>query len=275
MELRHLVPLPALLAVTLFSGCEPGQAPKPDATLATQAASGRQPECRLTMGWDPWEPYHYRDIGGAVHGLDVELVTAIAREAGCAVSFDQEDWATLLSRLRSGQIDLLSGATRTSRRESFAWFTEPYRAESFRLYVRPADRERMAGDTLEAILDNDVKIGTTLDYVYGAEIQALEDDPRYEGKFVGVAIGEVNFQKLLDYQIDGFLEDSFVAASIIRKKGLDEQIEEHPVELGTGDVHLMLSRQSVDRETVDNLNDALERIKSAGDYDRIIARYLD
>ncbi|MBT8143087.1 MAG: transporter substrate-binding domain-containing protein [Gammaproteobacteria bacterium] len=270
-----------LLAPFVISACEPGnqttqsQEPGQPTEAATPTETTTAAGCELTLGWDPWEPYHYRDVGGEVRGLDIELVAAIAREAGCKLRFDQEDWGTLLQRVRSGDVDMLSGATRTADRESFAWFTAPYRTESFRLYIREGESEKFEGSTLQELLEAAMKIGTTLDYVYGDEVNRLQDDDRFAAQFQGVAVGEVNYDKLLNFNIDGLLEDSFVAASVIRKKGLDNQIDEHPLVVSTGDVHLMLSKASVDEETVDRLNAALARVKSSGTFDRIIERYLN
>ncbi|MDH3589068.1 MAG: transporter substrate-binding domain-containing protein [Gammaproteobacteria bacterium] len=231
-----------ILVALAFSACAP-KSPEPasdDTNTPAVAAAG--PTCRLTMGWDAWEPYHYRDVGGAVHGLDIELVTAIVNKAGCEISFDQEDWSTLLGRLRSGAIDILSGATRTASREKFAWFSEPYRSESFQLYVRSGESVKYNAADLEALLANGITVGTTLEYVYGQEVDALQDNPDYASQFLGAAIGELNIDRLLSFEIDSLLEDPFVAATVIRKKGLEEKIEAHPLIVSTGSVHLMFSK---------------------------------
>src|SRR5690625_2654667 len=30
-------------------------------------------DCSLSVGWDPWEPYHFKPSGSKVRGLDVDL----------------------------------------------------------------------------------------------------------------------------------------------------------------------------------------------------------
>lgn len=287
MSIRTLWSLSAAAVLALLAGCEsdtpvPAAVTEPAQTTATAEATPTTkpvalapPACALTLGWDPWEPYHYRDVGGEVRGLDIELVAAISRTAGCTIRYDQEDWSTLLTRLRSGQVDMLSGATRTDERERFAWFTAPYRTESFRLYLRAGDAQAYASQTLEDLLAAGKKIGVVLQYVYSDEVEKLADDPRYADQFEGVAVGEVNYEKLLNQEIDAFIEDSFVAASIVRKKGLDKQVVQHPIAVSSGEVHLMLSRDSVDEQTVSRLNEALAQLRESDTYQRILARYLN
>ncbi len=229
--------------------------------------------CRLTMGWDPWEPYHYRTVDDQVTGLDIELVSAMAERAGCTIAFEQDDWATLLGLLREGKVDFLTGATRTTAREAFARFSDPYRQEAFALYVRSGESDQYVGDTLEALLEQGFRVGVTNDYVYGDEVAQLESDPRYSGLFEGVSIGELNFEKLKNLEIDGFLEDPFVAASMMRKRGLAEDVEEHAVVMDSGQVHLMFSRDAVSEAVVARLNAGLAEIRADGTYDQLLEKY--
>ncbi len=267
---------PFFALVLSLQACAPDSPAPPPPVEATPPAVAEKADsdCHLIMGWDPWEPYHYRDVGGDVHGLDVELVSAIAAEAGCTVGFDQEDWATLLGRLRQGEIHLLSGATRTEARESFAWFSDPYREESFGLYVRAGEADDYPGDSLAGLLDAGLTVGMTLEYVYGDEVNQLQDDPSYAGQFRGAAVGELNYDRLVNFEIDSFLEDPFVAATHIRKRGLGERIEAHPLIVATGSVRLMFSKEAVSQETVQRFNDAMAKLRASGEFQRIIARYL-
>ena len=112
-----------LLALLLAGLCIASCEREPAEQTASAPTGPAATECSLTMGWDPWEPYHYMDPKGNLQGLDVELVRAIAAEAGCSVSFERDNWASLLGRIRNGEIDLISGATRTPEREKFALFS--------------------------------------------------------------------------------------------------------------------------------------------------------
>ena len=98
--------LPRMLSIGLALGlaaCS-DSAPPPTETASpspTPAPAPSPPSCELVMGWDPWEPYQYEIAGGQVFGLDVDLVTAVAADAGCDISFRKDSWRELLQQLEA------------------------------------------------------------------------------------------------------------------------------------------------------------------------------
>lgn len=278
--------LPMLLALALLlNAC---QSPEPPAaqseaetatndaasdTGQTDPAASTPVPCRLTVGWDPWEPYHYQPVGDRVQGLDVDLIGAMAERAGCELEWEQGSWASMLQLVRSGSIDLLPGATRTPQREAFAHFSEPYRTESFRIHVRADESGQWSGMSLTELLENDFRLGLTRGYIYGDEVEAVLDEARWQNQLVEVPVGELNFLHLVDFRIDGFLEDPFVAASIDHRRDWGIRFEALPLDVHSGDVHLMFSRASVDPETIDRFDEALSRLRESGEHQRILERY--
>ena len=243
------------------------------ALLALTGCAEQSPSCQLTIGWDPWEPYQYQDVGGSVKGLDIELVEAMAERADCGLMYAENDWAALLNRIREGAVDVILGATKTEDRDSYAHFSEPYRSESFGLYVRSGEAGNYSEKTLRDLLDKSFKIGVTNQYIYGDEVVTLQDDPNYSSKFHAVSVGEANFEGLRNFEIDGFLEDPFVAAAVIRRKGLHRDIEAHPIVIETGEVQLMFSRASVSDDVINRFNAALVELKQDGTYEELMQKY--
>ena len=243
------------------------------AVFALTGCGEQSPPCQLTIGWDPWEPYQYQDVGGSVRGLDIELVEAMAESAGCGLMYEENDWAALLNRVREGAVDVILGATQTEDRASYGWFSDPYRSESFGLFVRSGEAANYSEKTLVELLDKSFKIGVTNQYIYGDEVMALQDDPKYSAKFHGVTVGEANFERLRNFEIDGFLEDPFVAAAVIRRKGLHEDIEAHAIVIETGEVQLMFSRASVSEDIVKRFDAALAKIKQDGTHEKLMQKY--
>lgn len=225
------------------------------------------------MGWDPWAPYQYLTPEDEVKGLDIDLVSAMANGAGCSIVFMQDNWMNLLNDIRNGDIDMLGGATRTTSREEFAFFSDSYRHESFALYVRSGESEKYADKTLKGLLEDGFRLGITQDYLYCPQINTLQDDENFSSQFVSVPITEVNYYNLTHGQIDGFLEDPFVAAFTIKRKGLQGQIDPLSIEISSGDVAIIFSRASVKEETVQSFNQALAKLKESGEYENILAKY--
>ena len=232
-----------------------------------------QSSCQLNMGWDPWEPYQYLTPDDQVRGLDIDLVKAIANEAGCNVNYIQKSWMALLQDVKEGNVDLLAGASKNKSREEFASFSDEYRHESFILYVREGESEKYANKTLLELLESGFRLGVTGDYIYGDVVTALQDNPQFNTNFVYVPVTEVNYYNLLQRNIDGFLEDPFVAAFTIKRKALQGQVEAHPIEIHSGDVAIMFSKKSVKPETISAFNQALVRLKDSGEYQKILTKY--
>lgn len=268
-----------LLSVGL-TGCDSGSPPVEDQAAITDEESAvalaeTVETCHLTMGWDPWEPYQYMNPVGEINGLDVEIVSAIAADANCEISFERDSWANLLQGVRNGSVDLISGATLTPEREAYALFSEPFRMETFALFVRAGEREKYSGASLRELMDAGMRVGITDAYIYGDEVRAMQDDPEYADLFFPADLGETSAGLLLDGGIDGFIEDIFVASSMVRRRGLEDDIETHPVDIGgSNEVRLMFSRSSVDGDLVARFDQSLVHLKESGEYDNIRNRYL-
>tara|TARA_R110002126_G_scaffold10245_73_gene46751 strand:- start:514 stop:1272 length:759 start_codon:yes stop_codon:yes gene_type:complete len=241
---------------------------------APQRMSAVSPQCSLTMGFDAWEPYQYMTVGNTVTGLDVELVRAVAADMQCELNIVQGSWVELLNLLKEGEIDFVLGASITEDRQQFAYFSEPYRQEQFSLFVRAEDAGSDLTD-IKSFVAAGKKLGIVNEYYYGDELAELYASAEYRPQFVGAIISEMNMARLLDEEIDGFLEDSFVAASILRRKGLDKLIKPHQISLGNNDVYVMFSKASVEEQRVAEFNRGLAAIKANGSYQQIMQRYQD
>jgi len=256
----------------LVAACEQADPPAENGVAEDDRAPS-EPDCELTMGWDPWEPYQYQSPRGEVEGLDIELVEAAAGEANCRITFKQSDFVSLVDGIRAGEIDFLPGATRTETREQFAYFTRPYRNEYFTLWVRSGDQELFEESDLQALLEERRRIGFTEGFYYGGEVEALMADPAHEELLHSARIGDLNLLRLIDHEVDAIIEDPYVASSIQRRLGLSEQVVQLDPELGRGEVHLMFSRESVDEDIVERFNQALEQLAEDGTKDKIARRY--
>jgi polar amino acid transport system substrate-binding protein len=229
--------------------------------------------CQFVLGFDAWEPYQYVDVGERVAGLDIELVAAVVENMGCQLTYQQGTWVDLLMALKEGEVDILLGASKTDAREQFAFFSDSYRMEEFSLYIRNGDNERAEYQTLSDFIQNASKIGIVGDYLYGPDVSAYLDNPDTSKYFVNAIMGELNVARLLDGDIDGYFEDSFVGASLIRRKALSNYIVAHGITIQTGDAYVMFSQKSVTPEQLINFNTQLAIVKNNGVYQDILDKY--
>ena len=266
----------AILLLFLFlpgvmAGCEQSSQGKSEAVTQDAAAktAPAAPPCRLVMGWDPWQPYQYRDAQGDVTGLDVEIARAVAAAADCELELTEASWMELLGRLKAGEVHLLAGATRTSGREAFAVFTAPYRAETFVLYTRADNEGLRRADNLDALLSGNAVIGIVAEYYYGPEISSVLDAIDEGGRLREASIAEMNYERLDMREIDAFLEDPFVASSILRNRP-DSGVVQTGIRIQADEVSFMLSKAGVGENDIAKFSDALEVIRNDGTLEEIL-----
>lgn len=282
--MRKLVLITTL--ALLLGGCQNAESPSqtashqatgnsdvPAATQASAATPNQNQNCTLSVGWDPWEPYHFAAAGSRVQGLDVDLLEAMAEGADCKLDWVQGSWASMLQLIAHGDLDMLLGATMTPERAAFAYFSQPYREESFRVHVRGGDEEKWTSDSLADLMSKGFRLGLTSGYIYGDEVNAVLDNSSWQEQLVEVPVGDLNFMNLMDFRIDGFMEDPFVAASISHRRNWGVPIATLPLELYSGDVHVMFSQASVDEAIVERFDAALAGLRAEGVYDQILERY--
>ncbi len=278
-------------AVTLLTACSPQNqsntaAVKPAKASPTAAASHTESAtakdthteartCKFTMGFDVWEPYQFIGFGRKVQGLDIEFINLVAEELNCDVDYEQGSWGDLLSLLKDGKIDFVLGASVTEERKRYALFSQAYRSEEFQLYVRAEQEHKYRQASVADFVREKNSLGVIDEYFYGDELTSLMDNNDYATNFKPAFMGEINLARLIDGDIDGFLEDSFVGASLIRRKGLEKYITAHQAKISTGDVYVMFSKASVKPEMVDKFNRAMRSIKNNGKYDTLIQKYSD
>lgn len=266
----------------MIAGCGPQPSSTPDTTpvkkstsIAADAKAPAEPtqSCKLTLGYEAWEPYQYTGLDQKAAGLDIELISAVAKNMNCQLVTQQGAWMDLVQQLRDGKIDMVAGASRTAAREQFALFSAPYRQEQFQLFVLTAKSASMPESTLSDFIDKGHKIGIISEYFYGDEFSALYQEPTKKAAFVEASLGELNIARLLDGDIDAMLEDSFVARSMLRRKGLSDQIGQQGIVLQSNDVYVMFSKVSVPESRVIQFNQALKNIRNSGEYMLIIDKY--
>jgi polar amino acid transport system substrate-binding protein len=262
--------------------CKPNtseQQPEPSAVVTdvspieSNPIEKMQESCQMVLGFDAWEPYQYADVGGKVAGLDIELVETVVTNMGCTITYQQGTWVNLLMALKEGEVDILLGASKTEAREQFALFSDAYRMEEFSLYIRSGDTTRAEFATVADFIQSGSKIGIVEDYLYGDAVSAMRDGPDTAKYFVNAIMGELNIARLLDSDIDGFLEDSFVGASMLRRKALSSYIVAQGITIQTGNAYVMFSKKNVTPEQLATFNQHLAKVKSNGVYQDILAKY--
>ncbi len=244
--------------------------------VALFTGSAAAQPCALRAGYDSYGVYSYTDGDGRAGGIDIDVVRAFARELGCSVTFEEMPWTRILLAIEAGQLDLTSSASMTDERLQFARFSIPYRQAEMAIYVRRGESGRFALGGLQDIPKAGLRLGIVTGYYYGDQFEALIRNESFEALIDPAAEYDTNIRKLLHGRIDGFIVDDVgVMVSALRRLGVRDQVERHPLVLPGDDLHFMFSRQTVDALRVEGVNRVLERLRNDGRLRDIMRTHLE
>jgi polar amino acid transport system substrate-binding protein len=227
----------------------------------------------LSMGWEDWQPYQYKDSNQVVTGLDVELMQAIFKNIGYQISLAELPWKRHLNNVEQGRTDLAASASKTPEREQYAFFSDPYRTESAVMYIRKADAGKYEFDSLRGIIGTDFNLAVTRGYYYGEEFADLMKDPEFKKRVQEVNDNQLAQRQLVRNRVDGFLEDPIAAAIELRIEGLLDKVSNH-MPIYSDDIYAMFSKKSTSPKLVEAFNNSLVELRTNGTYDRIMDKYL-
>jgi basic membrane protein A len=162
----------------------------------------------ITVGMNAeYPPFEFVNEDGDVAGFDVDMMNAIAADAGFEIEFVNTRWDGIFVALQSGEFDAVSSAaTITDEREEIVDFSNPYFNAGQMIAVREEDAESIT--TTEDLAGRRVGVqnGTTGD-IQASEIPGVEV-VRYDEITLA-------FQALANGDINAIINDGPVSADII------------------------------------------------------------
>lgn len=219
----------------------------------------------LRVPFEDWRPYSFM-ADGQHTGLETELLAAVAREAGCSVSYVREvPRDRRLPMLTAGELDLLIAAT--PRLGDAAWYTRPYRDELFGAFMR-ADEARMDARSLDELL----RAGLRLVTHRGPASVPIINDFKAHNQLSWFEEYAKGVQLMQHGHGDVLLGDSVAIAFAAR--AADVPLLELHIPLPREPVTYKLSRKSLTEADLRAFNQAIQRLEARGELQRIRARWL-
>lgn len=227
----------------------------------------------LSIGWELWYPYQYHNKQQQLVGLDFDILNAVLKEAKLKANYTELPWKRHLHYIKTGDMDIAMGSSFSKERESFAYFSIPYRQEIVKLYVKKGTTSKIKLNTLADLIKSPYMIGVEGGYYYGSQYQQLILDPNFQSHISEVVDLEENANMLLKGHIDGFLVDPFTMKAFVDKYKLYGEFEMHPITIYQADIHLMISKASGSKALVEKLNQAISALKKRNDIDAIFDKW--
>jgi polar amino acid transport system substrate-binding protein len=209
-----------------------------------------------------WPPFEYVDEQTMeIVGFDIDLIKAIADEAGLDIEIVNVSWDPLLAGMAQCQYDAaISAMTITEERKEVMLFSNPYFEAGQLVTVQYgntdiASKEDLGGKTVGA------QIGTTgsfeVDKIAGATLKTYDD--------IGLAM-----QDLMNGQIDAVIADNPLAMGYANA---------NPDKLKTvGAVftseYYGIAVCNTETELLERINEGLAKVKAKGLIDELILEWL-
>lgn len=226
--------------------------------------AGAQDVEKIVVGTNAeYPPFESVDDEGNIIGFDVDLMTALAEDAGFEVEFVNTKWDGIFVALSQGEFDaVISAATITDEREEIIDFTDPYFNAGQTIAVGPDLAETVTGADDLVGLRVGVQLGTTGDQL-ASEMEGVE-----VVRFDEITLA---FQALGTGDVDAIINDGPTSADIIANNpDLEAVIVGEPL----SDEFYGIAVNPEKPEVLDALNLALENVIASGQYAEMFTEWF-
>ncbi|RLG85611.1 MAG: hypothetical protein DRO15_07275 [Thermoprotei archaeon] len=261
------------LAVGIAAGWFIKPTPAPTALCAYPRGKFTEPpppgqEVVIVHGFDAnYPPFTVVLPNGTPAGFDIDVMKWIANKYGWKIVFKPWDWATIVTALEKGDLDIIaSGMTFNAERSKKIWFSVPYYSYIHEIIVR-ADETRSVEEILNSGEYIAVQLGSTAD--------------KWADRLLNKGY---NFQKLgLDSYVAALeaLLDGRAVACITDSAFFNPYIKQHPeiadkvkvlTTLGAPEVYAIATRPE-DKWLRDKINEALEELMHSPKWDELLEKW--
>lgn len=224
----------------------------------------------LIVGTSPtFPPFGYigGDTASEIVGFDIELAKAIAKDYGKNIKIEIMNFPELIPTLQSGKIDMIvSIVSVTEERKKIIDFSDPYFSATQIAIIR-ADDESFENITTKEELGQNKKLASLADTTGVASAQSISGD----NEVVGFNSWPLAFAGLLDKKVDAVIVDSSIAGSFLER--YSGQLAILPIEVASEDYAVAVKKGN--SKLLNSINKTIERLKSSGEYDRLLAEYVE
>ena len=211
-----------------------------------------------------YAPFECQENGKYI-GIDVDLITEIAKVEGFEFELKPMDFGGIIPALQPGQIDgAIAGASITEERKKSVDFSDPYYETGIVAVINSANTTIKTGKDLEG-KKLAVKNGT-------AGATYVEENLKGKSEAVTFKDTVSMFQAVTNNQADAAFEDYPVIAYALSKDPASK-LKIGTEKLTTGNYGFMVKKGS-NPELVAKFNEGLKKLKASGKYDEIVAKYV-
>lgn len=227
-----------------------------------------------------YPPFQYSDSNNNIIGFNSDLIEEIFKSLDESViqQKDSAPWKRQIENIKSGQLDILMDASKTTERAKFSNFSIPYRKEFIILIVRKNESSKFKINKIEDIISSDLKkLGVQQGYYYGNEFKLLLKNKIFKQKLTVVRNSRQLHEMLIKKRIDGYFygRENFQLKSQSDSSHF-KKTEQHPLpQIATGEIFFMFSKKTIPTKFIQKFNHSLQKLLLDGKVDRILRKHLE
>lgn len=169
---------------------------------------------RIALIYDwKYPPFEFVDADGSFSGLAADLIKELEQELGIVIVAEAEqDWPTLLDKLRSRQADMAPAMAYTAERAQYLLFTDPYVHLPTVVFTQKGFKDIAGLKDLRGM-----RVGVVNGYVSHTFLKN-----NYKDHFTIVPLNNIQagLRAVAFGEVDAFVENVGVASYYIEKEGL-------------------------------------------------------
>ncbi|SFE78818.1 amino acid ABC transporter substrate-binding protein, PAAT family [Bacillus sp. OV194] len=211
-----------------------------------------------------YPPFEYEE-NGKQKGIDIDLITEIAKKEGFKIKLEPMNFKGIIPALQADELDIaIAGMSITDERKKVVDFSDPYFKAGLTLVVAKNNNNITSQDDVKGKTIA-VKKGTT-----GAQF-AEKLAKKKNAKVVQFNDSPSMFQEVSNGNADVLIEDYPVVAYAIAQKDLGLKIVGDRL---NGDNYGIAVLKGENEDVLKKINKGLADLKKSGKYDEIVKKYL-
>lgn len=241
-------------------------------SVTTAWASGAC-EHPIRTAWIEWYPYTYGRVNARPQGLDVELLDAIFKEAGCELTWyggipAKRQYGYLIE----GRIDMQFAASKTEQRQRELRFSLPYRRELVSAFVAGNHVDHYSRMSLAELLNLNIHFIAPYHGWFGQAFEDARQRLREHGQLHEYLNTSQGLLMMNSEKGDVLIGDHLAFIGMARLSEHND-IVPLPQALNDAPVHLMYNRHTVSDHDVELIDAAIKRLTDKGELRKIAVRY--
>jgi polar amino acid transport system substrate-binding protein len=227
--------------------------------------------CVKNMRWSDDPPYTYitSDKPDVIQGISVDITRQVLSQLGCELNLIEMPWARALQSLKTGYIDILSGAYNTEERKEFAYFSKQALYSPNILFIRKEDTNLWQFTSLEDIINTSFNLGVQINVSYSQHYDTLKTQDNFARHLTTNSSRESLWKMLSLNRIDGVIADKATGNQELKKLGFINSIIPSQLIVSNDASYFAFSKKTIDLKFISLFDEALNNLIDDGTLNRI------